>query len=289
MSARENKGDTQVMYDGKIEITLGAYHRYLLSRKGGKVLKEPEKIISVTKATGMLDKPGVKFWAANLTGDHIREFWKSGEKYTDGEKESIIAEGVKQHSLFKEKKATIGSAVHDFAEQVVKGLKPALPKDPMVRKGALAFLRWFEGMNMRNTFPEHIVYHTKHNYTGKLDLDASVKGTPCIIDYKTSSMWETDKREEDGFARGEDGERIVKDVYWENKLQTSAYRAARMLETGKVYGDSIVVRFDTEDGGFDVTVLPAAEQDKDFQAFLGLLEAAKRFEELGLGNWRRKK
>src|SRR6476661_9456543 len=54
--------------------------------------------------------------------------------------------------------ADIGTTVHDFAEQCLKGLKPALPTDPQAQSAARALLRWLNAHDVTPLHCERVCY-----------------------------------------------------------------------------------------------------------------------------------
>lgn len=254
------------LYGGKIKIRFSndKWHTYTNLDTG-------EKIKSVTKVIGVMDKPALKFWAANIGADYLWENWEDGKVYSKDEKIALCKGVSMRHNIFKEEQAGIGTAIHQYAEDYVNGKNPKLPEDEKIKNGAIAFIKFWEDNNFIPTQTERIAYSLKNNIIGIADLDAKKgKGknvTYHIIDYKAVSVfkkcreWEKEKWP-DGFVRDEKtGEKVKYPVFDGPKIQVSAYRAFLMEETGLPYDDSYVVRFDKDTGEFDLTVVTAEEQD----------------------------
>jgi len=120
------------LYKGQIIIDYyDPKHLYVI-RKDGHVP------ISVTAATGTMDKPALKFWAVGLARDYLLDLVRAKKPIT----EQAIIDASKLHQTYVKKAATIGTIVHDWAEAFIKGEKPTMPIDPKVLNGVTAFLKW---------------------------------------------------------------------------------------------------------------------------------------------------
>lgn len=237
------------MYGGKIIIN------FTEKDWGGKKIHsytndKGEKLISVTQITGTIDKSNALIiWATRLMGKYL------ADNFLDKTLTSEALEmSLKEWRKAKEEAADIGSAIHDWIEQKIKGLEPAIPEDDKVKNGVLAFLKWQNENKIKWLETEKIVYSKKYNFVGKLDAIAKINGKTCLIDYKSS-----------------------KGIYPEFYLQTAAYQLAYEEEHGKKLDGRILIHLGKEDGVFETI---EANDKKDSKAFLGLLEAKKRLLEL---------
>lgn len=239
------------LYEGRVIIDYyDAKHLYV-------VRADDHVPLSVTAATGTMDKPALKFWAVGLTRDFLLEQVRAKRSIT----EQMIIDASKLHQTFTKKAATIGSMVHDFAEAYIKGEKPIMPADPKVLNGAMAFLKWIDEHEVKFLASEKIIYSKKHDYVGMMDTKFTLKEEKHKIihcgDFKTSSG-----------------------IYPEMRFQVAAYQEADTEESGEEYGSKWLIRFDKENGEFYAHEFPATDHKKDFVAFLGLLNAKKRLNEL---------
>jgi len=247
-----------VLYNGKVKIDFyEGRHTYK---------KDGETLISVTGATGMIDKSRpLLIWAERLAANDLLEKLKSGKKLTA--EDVLTATGL--HRVYKKEAADTGTLIHNFAEAWVKHkLKiikdgPAMPTDEKVLNGAMAFLKWVDEHKVKFIAAEKLVYSKKHNYVGLCDTIFTMGSEKHKIlhvgDYKSS-----------------------KAIYNEYRYQVAAYQEADTEESGAVYGNKWIMKFGKDDGEFEAKEF--AEHDKDFKVFLACLAIKKREKELSKFN-----
>jgi len=246
----------QKLYDGKVEIAF--YEKSHMYKLNG----EKKRLISVTACTGIIDKSApLMHWAVKLTKEYLFECLDQRLKIT----EEVIETASSQHRIKKEKAATIGSIVHEFAEQYINKEKPEIPekiegmrKDDMekIRNGIIAFLKWVKDHKIKFVASEKLVYSKKHDYVGLMDVVYKEKGKLVAGDFKTSKSGH----------------------YPEYKFQLSAYRGADEEESKVKYDRSVILHFDKENGEFEA--IECEEHEKDYKAFLSCLAIKKRLKEL---------
>lgn len=238
------------LYKGKIKVEFAeGGHLYKINGKSG--------YPSVTSVTGLLNKPALLFWSANLARDFMLEHLRAGTPLT----EELIMEAAKQHTIRKEQAATSGTKVHDWASRYIKGEKPEMPEEENVMRGVSAFLDWVKEHGVKFAATEQIIFSKRHEYVGIMDSKFTLKAEGHKIlhcgDFKTSSG-----------------------IYPEMRAQVSAYQEADAEESGSEYGDKWIIRFDKNDGTFEAHSFPLSEHKQDFEAFLGLLSAKKWLDNL---------
>jgi len=245
---------TTTLYNNTIGLNFEEKrHRFTINGK---------PIISVTRATGVIDKPALKFWAVKMGAEFLMANIKKLKADTSGtEIMALIDESKKQHTIFKDKAATSGTKVHEWAEGFIKakGVKkniPPMPKEPEVLNGVTAFLKWVTEHKVEFLSSERYIYSKKYNYAGIMDAEAIIDGKKRCIDFKTSSG-----------------------IYPEMRFQVSGYQGAAEEEQGWKYdGDKILARFDKVSGDFEAHEF--SEHKKDFKAFLAALTLRRRLMEL---------
>jgi len=232
--------------------------------------------ISVTKATGMVDKSGpLGLWQERLSREFLQRALKEKVPFTD----TLILEATTQYRIRKEEGATTGGLVHDWIDKFLQGTKPPMPKEEKVLNGVTGFLEWFNKNDVKVEFNEQIVYSKKYDYVGKLDviIKARIPGKGntkhrILFDYKTNN-WALDKKTNETFSR----------VYPEQRYQLAGYQNAWEEERG--IGDIMgryLLSIDKETGKFKEHFLdedPRAYK-KDRDCFLAALTLKKRDKEL---------
>ena len=242
------------LYKGKVEISFterdwGGNKIHIYKDAKG------NKLVSVTGITKTIDKSNFLIpWAIKLMGKYLTINFL-GKNLTEEGVETATREWRK----VKEEAADIGSAIHDWIEQKVKGLEPVIPADDNVKNGVLAFLKWTNETKIKWLETERLVYSKKHNFVGTLDAIAKIGGKTYLIDYKSG-----------------------KGIYPEFYLQTAGYALAFEEETGKELDGRILLHLGKTDGAFEHREIDDYEKDK--KAFLGLWEAKKRLIELEANN-----
>lgn len=241
-------------YGGEVKIWFYPNsHRY---KEDG----EKTYLIGVTTATGMLDKSGpLLIWSGRLIQSFLLDVLESGELITA----EHIEVAIKQPEEEKKKAGDKGSQVHDWCEAWIKGEDPAIPEDPQVKSGAMAFLDWVQTHEVRFLSSEKRVYSKRHKYVGTMDVEFTMgidengvkegHGIIHVGDFKTSS----------GF-------------YADQAFQVSAYQHASTEEHGTVYGKKYLIRLDKETGEFHTKAFTVKEHPQHLRAFLALLEVKRQ-------------
>ena len=182
---------------------------------------------SVTTICGILDKPALVQWSANMACDYILD--ELGDINSRIQADQLNAEIVgnivnKARTEFRKmsKKAMdIGSNVHAAIERyLLTGKEPLISVDAEVA-GFLAFLEWSEQYDMRVIETEKTVY--SELYAGTCDLVCTLGNKKYLIDFKTSKL-------KDGSP-----------AYAEHRYQVAAYRQTdpTIDGTGVLYLDKV--------------------------------------------------
>src|SRR3990167_6672970 len=173
------------LYNGKITLTFNptpgkGESRYAINGR---------PIIGVTSFSGLPDKSGpISWWAVNkMCIPYIRENLKPNTKYDELEIEEVFKVAGKRHLQKKEEAATIGTAVHEWAELYLLGKKPKKPKNPQMKSGVEAFLKWLKEYKVKPIYTERKVYSRLHDYAGTCDLVAEIDGK-LAIDRKSTRL-----------------------------------------------------------------------------------------------------
>lgn len=187
-----------------------------------------DRKIGVTTFLGILDKSrALVIWATELAREFLIEKLEVGEKIT----KALIVEAAALHELRKKEAADVGTQIHDWAERYIRHIlkekgyeeMPEMPADPAVQMGAVAFLTWAKEHKVKFLSSERVVYSKKHDFVGKMDIEAKIDGKLCLVDIKSSNG-----------------------LYNTVRLQTAAYVMADEEESGRKYKGRWAIRLAKE-------------------------------------------
>ncbi len=225
------------LYNGDVTLEFDAVkHAY---RWGEKLIP------GVTRIIGILDKPALVQWAANMASEYFRD-----QLNMPGARdiEIICKEAKTAHRRLSKSATDTGKEVHAFAERALVDHRIKMPEEAQARKGAEAFLGWLHATEIRPISVERMVFSKKHYYAGTCDYYGHIYGKLAVMDLKTSSG-----------------------LYAEMLLQLAAYSIAISEETGEPINDGWVVRLDKKSGKCEPYHIPITNGLRD--AFLRVREA----------------
>jgi hypothetical protein len=241
-------------YNGKIKIIFDDVKHSFHDHKTG------EKIISVTEALKMINKPALIPWAIKTMRENLIYQKQSGIHI--GISEILEASKIYEHT--RKEAADKGKIIHKWIEEYI-GYKmngdrqktPDIPEDDQVTNGVMAFLKWEKESGLKKWIAsERKIYSVKHNYCGILDAKAIFKTGLSVVDFKSSNG-----------------------LYNETRYQISAYQEADSEELGSKFSNiRWALRFDKNTAEFEAR--PYEDHNKDFEAFLSSLSLKKRDNEL---------
>lgn len=231
------------LYNGEVEMVFDTFrHTYTVTDEKNGVFEK--RFPSATTANGIIAKPQLIYWAANMTADTIKEQLEPGKSYDEVELDAIIEAGRRAHNQRKREAGSMGTLVHKWVEEYIKGGNPAQPINKQIQTSIAKFMAWKEKHDVKFLLSEQQVYSRKYGYTGTLDFICTIDGKMYIGDLKTTSG-----------------------IYPEMLMQTAAYRFARTEEfPSEKYVGQIIVRVGKDDGALEVGVL---EDDAQYKKFLG--------------------
>jgi hypothetical protein len=150
-------------------------HRYKL---------DGEWVPGVTTINGVIDKPGLKKWAATAVAEWVVDNWELIQETYDASGRNPTVALLKEIPWQKrDTAADRGTTFHDFAERIMNGEEPEVPESqqPLV-ESALAFMSDYD---IQPLLVEGVVGSRKHRYAGKGDLWAESKVGPAYFDWKS--------------------------------------------------------------------------------------------------------
>lgn len=199
------------LYKGKCKVKFYPNsHRYIVNGKptGG----------SVTSIISIYDKSqALVTWATELAREYLLEIGVG--KIT----EENIYESCELHAIKKKEAADVGTKIHDWCDKFIRNENPPMPEEKEVQIGVNAFMEWIADNKVKFISSERAVYSRKHDFVGKMDIEAKVNGKLCLIDLKSSNG-----------------------LYNTMYMQTAAYVKADEEESGKKYQGRWLLRLAKE-------------------------------------------
>jgi len=231
------------LYDGKEIVRFDDEKHYFYDKKG-------DYLLSVTGITKIIDKSDALMgWAVNQMADYLLN---SGEKEINLE---IVEKAKKEYRRKKIEAADIGTLIHRWISEWIKGENPEMPDNEKVVNGITAFLKFQQEHKLKWIESEKIVYSKKHKYAGILDAIAEEGSNLILVDFKSSNG-----------------------IYDEMRMQVAGYQIAYEEEIQKKFNRQMIIRFGKESGEFEVKELKEPKKDK--KAFLACLTIKRRLQEL---------
>lgn len=138
-----------------------ASHRYKLDGKW---------VNGVTTVLGVLDKPGLRKWAASSVAEYVADNRAAVEHLYDAGRGPMVAALKETPWQRRDDAAARGTKFHDFAERIVAGEEVDVPEEqvPLVESA----LRFIDEWRIKPLLIEACVASREHKYAGKLDLIA---------------------------------------------------------------------------------------------------------------------
>src|SRR3990167_8228957 len=201
--------ETHKLYNDKVELTFDeSKHTY---RVDGEVVN------GVTTILGVLDKPMLIPWAVKETvkemGYYEKQIWTptgyvgipQEEQAVGNTRLKAILEHFKvmtsdeywqmlhnakgSYRNKRDEAANIGTMVHQWIEDFIKGKNPPMPEIEKVRNGVEAFMNWIAENHVEFVLSEQKIYSKKFRIAGTLDWTAKVNGVSTMGDTKTSNFF----------------------------------------------------------------------------------------------------
>lgn len=210
------------LYKGKVTLLFDAKkHRYVWE-------EEHREIKSVTSALKVINKPALVPWAANSAVDCIAGLIEPGKSYDELELADIWDQGSNAHHKRKKDAGDLGTLLHKWIEDYIKGNNPGVPVNKLLQKSVERFLKWEKEHDVEFLVSEQVIFSKTYEYCGTLDFICKYEGDLYIGDLKTSTG-----------------------IYSEMLIQTASYRLAREEEfPNESYAGQIILRIGS-DGTFE--------------------------------------
>ncbi len=201
------------LYKGKVKIRFFPdSHQYWVDGK---------RKTGVTTYINIMDKSrGLMIWKGQRVADFLLGELKKGHIT-----EELICVASNIDEIEKEEAGVVGTAIHDWCEKYIKNSlgepvdMPEMPDRKEIQIGVNAFLDWEKEHNVKFISSERVVYSKKHDFIGKMDIEAKIDGQLCLVDLKSSNG-----------------------LYNTVRMQTAAYMKADMEESSRKYKGRWAVR-----------------------------------------------
>lgn len=137
----------------------------------------------VTTILGVLDKPGLRKWAASSVAEFVADNPREVDALREMGRGPMVAALKEVPWQKRDDAATRGTTFHDLAERIANGEEVDVPEPlvPLVEH-ALDFMEQYD---IRPVLNEACVGSREHRYAGKLDLIADSSLGRCIFDWKS--------------------------------------------------------------------------------------------------------
>lgn len=233
------------LYGGQVVLVFEpGRHTYHAEIDGQK-----NRCVSVTGITGILNKPALVYWSANVGAEAAAELLTPGMTIDEINKAEICQAIRSAHRQKASTTADIGTQVHEWIEAYIDssfGLcdSPADPVNEHIKNSVNQFLAWEEENEVEWLVAEQRIYSRKYGYAGTMDSEAIVKGKFTLVDLKTGSG-----------------------IYPEMFMQVAAYAKARQEENGQKHDQLCILRIPRDGDSFEYVV--DKRINKHFKGFLG--------------------
>ncbi len=134
-----------------------------------------KKIPTVTRILGVLDKPALIQWSANLTVQYIRD--NLAEMNNPEKIEYYLKKAKTAYRTISKAAMDTGTVVHDAIHCYLSGGKPEtiLGENDKATNSFLAFLEWADKVDLKPIHLEKVLIDPIHEFGGTVDFIGSIK------------------------------------------------------------------------------------------------------------------
>lgn len=148
-------------------------------------LIDGKKANGVTTVLNRLAKPGLLYWAAKMASEHVESILKPGVGLDEVQIKQLAKDAIWAHRNVKDKAADMGTWVHQWIQDFIKGDNPEKPHNPELYKSTAEFIDWYKTLHHTNPKTEVKLCSPTLMLAGTADLITEVEGELTIIDWKT--------------------------------------------------------------------------------------------------------
>lgn len=170
------KKETHRLYQGEVELTFEpGRHRYRVTDPRAGLVQD--WVPSVTGVLGVINKPALVGWAANMAADYVEERLKPyiGKPLDEVELAEIVREARAAYRRRRDKAADLGTIIHNWIEGHIKsrlglGDNPGVPNNPTIRAVIDQFLAWEQEHDVVYLASEARLYSRSLRLVGTADI-----------------------------------------------------------------------------------------------------------------------
>lgn len=167
--------ETHHLYKGQLELTyFPRSHRYKV---------DGSFVEGVTTALGIVNKPYLMNWSANMAVGVFVDYYDAKDHWSKDEFKQICKEAKAAHVNYKDKRAEVGSKVHDWIEQHIAGVDQTIT--PEIKLGVASYLEFEKSYKPSYKFSERVIYSKTHKYAGRVDSGMILDDMYGIVDFKS--------------------------------------------------------------------------------------------------------
>jgi hypothetical protein len=160
-----------------------ASHRYKL---------DGEWVPGVTTILGVLDKPGLRKWAASSVAEYVADHRDAIEHLYDAGRGPMVAALKETPWQKRDDAATRGNVLHDYAEALLNDQDVIVADEHVaVIEAALQFM---DDWKVRPVSVEQACASREHRYAGTWDLVADVTDPDTGVERRAILDWKSGKR-----------------------------------------------------------------------------------------------
>ena len=166
------------LYNGEVTLSFDGFrHKYVWE-------EENQEIKSVTKILSVINKPALVNWASNMAIDYVSGQIAPGTAYDEIELATIFDKGRKAHYDRKVEAGNIGTLLHKWVENYIRGEDPGMPVNPDLKASVLRFLIWVKKHKVKFLLSEQVIFSKQYLYSGTTDFICTIDGKMYIGDLK---------------------------------------------------------------------------------------------------------
>lgn len=231
-------------------INKAGHQAYVATTKHGEFVRL-RRVSRIIDTLGNSD--GIVKWSAQMASSYVDQMWdvKRRRRYTEGEKQFILANAAEYHDRYKNETAELGKEAHEWIDKFFKtGAWPGPDDilDPRVVNSLELFAEKWKSLGWQVLESEFYVWDVELEYGGTLDVLAwdPKTNTYIVIDLKTGSG-----------------------IYANHLYQVSAYVGAanRMGTKGYPVSKAFVLRIGREDAFPHLMEIEPEELEEGYEIF----------------------